>query len=741
MKKDHAMTRLLLALLLALLAGPAAAAPFYVKQGGIGDGTTWDEASGDIVAIVAKASADIADGIADSVDIYVAKGTYALTRTIDLPAGVKLYGGFAGTEAPIDLDARGFTANETILSRDVTAGDFGIVSCADPTATPENTRLDGFTITGGKADDGGGMDISYASPTITNCTFTGNTANEDGGGMDISYASPTITNCTFTGNTANDGGGMFINNASPTITNCTFTNNTATSDEGGGMDISYASPTITNCTFTENEAGTGGGMHIWNSSPTITNCTFTKNTANKDGGGMDITCASPTIVNCTLVGNFATNKGNEVYIYGTTTFPASPNFVNTLLWTTGDPIHINYSGGNVGTVTLTNCAGPAGMTNVSVDISNWSDPVSTDVPVAGVTHTVYRVEENDALKALIGKGTLGGAPATDQLGATRNDPPDIGAVEHVHDFATAWMSDATSHWHECACGEKEDRAEHAFSDWAEKPATATEDGKKERSCTVCGYKETQTIPKTGGGDDTPDPGPTGDSGATLSAVGVPTTGGMAEVPLSGTATFELGTWFGEDRKPATPQSLTVYVDGKARGEVSVTNGRFVLPSIDDDEYELWVVATLPDGSTLKSDKLYVVAGRGTLSAPDLKASPTSAREGDRVTFDLGDWINKRVAVDPSEVRWILDGVDVTDLVLNGKLTVEAVDGGDGTMTLIVTATLPNGLTGTATVRVTVTPAPDEGDEEETPGTSGGGGCDAGLGVLALLALAATRRRR
>ena len=177
---------------------------------------------------------------------------------------------------------------------------------------------------------------------------------------------------------------------------------------------------------------------------------------------------------------------------------------------------------------------------------------------------------------------------------------------------------------------------------------------------------------------------------------------MAEVLLTGTATFELGTWFGEDRKPATPQSLTVYVDGEARGEVSVTNGRFVLPSIDDDEYELQVEATLPDGSTLKSDKLYVVAGRGTLSAPGLKASPTSAEAGDRVTFDLGEWINKREAVVPEGVRWILNGVDVTDLVTGGKLTVEAIDGGDGTMTLIVTATLPNGLTGTATVRVTVT---------------------------------------
>ena len=216
----------------------------------------------------------------------------------------------------------------------------------------------------------------------------------------------------------------------------------------------------------------------------------------------------------------------------------------------------------------------------------------------------------------------------------------------------------------------------------------------------------------------------GTPGATLEAVGVPTSDGMAEVPLTGTTTFELGNWSDADGRPVAPESLTVIVDGAAQ-TVSVTGGRFTLPATEDDEYELQVEATLPDGSTLKSETLYVVAGRGTLTAPDLKPSPTSAEAGETVTFDLGEWINRREIVTPEGVVWTLDGVDVTGLVQDGKLTVEAVDGGDGKMTLIVTATLPNGLTGTetATVSVSARQGHDGGS---------GGGCDAsGLGGLAL----------
>jgi hypothetical protein len=64
--------------------------------------------------------------------------------------------------------------------------------------------------------------FSNSRPTVTNCTFTGNSAGQWGGGMsNWSSGNPTVTNCTFTGNSADyGGGGMYNNHSSPTVTNC-----------------------------------------------------------------------------------------------------------------------------------------------------------------------------------------------------------------------------------------------------------------------------------------------------------------------------------------------------------------------------------------------------------------------------------------------------------------------------------------------------------------------------------------
>ena len=73
--------------------------------------------------------------------------------------------------------------------------------------------------------------------------------------------------------------------------------------------------------------------------------------------------------------------------------------------------------------------------------------------------------------------------------------------EHTHSYGSEWKNDATSHWHECSCGDKKDVAAHTASDWIiDTPATATADGTKHKECTVCGYTmATETIPATGGG--------------------------------------------------------------------------------------------------------------------------------------------------------------------------------------------------------------------------------------------------
>lgn len=72
--------------------------------------------------------------------------------------------------------------------------------------------------------------------------------------------------------------------------------------------------------------------------------------------------------------------------------------------------------------------------------------------------------------------------------------------EHVHNYGKDWKHDEANHWHECACGEKADAAAHVSDDGkVTKAATATEDGVKTYSCTVCGrILKTEAIPATGG---------------------------------------------------------------------------------------------------------------------------------------------------------------------------------------------------------------------------------------------------
>jgi parallel beta-helix repeat protein len=263
--------------------------------------------------------------------IWVAQGTYRPDENTGHPAGtnnrdatfqlkngVVLYGGFPS--------GGGFWENRDPNTYETTlSGDIGVAGNKDNSyhivigsGTNPSAILDGFTVTAGNANGsssrvrGAGMYNSPGSPTITNCTFSGNSANS-GGGMENISSSPTITNCTFSGNSTLAGGGMYNYSSSrPTLTNCTFSGNSAYYG-GGGMYNSSSSPTLTNCTFIGNNTSRdGGGMYNFSRSPTITNCTFTGNSASDYGGGMYNSFSNPTLANCILWGNTATS-GLQIY--------------------------------------------------------------------------------------------------------------------------------------------------------------------------------------------------------------------------------------------------------------------------------------------------------------------------------------------------------------------------------------------------------------------------------------------
>jgi len=146
---------------------------------------------------------------------------------------------------------------------------------------------------------GGGVYCSSASPTINNCTITGNTGEWYGGGIYCwGSGNPTITDCTITNNTAQDGSGVCCRDSDATITNCTIQENFGA--YSWAIYLSGGSPLVSNCTIQENAAG---GIDLNDVSAVVTNCTIIRNewyglNANTDETEMVIT-------SCTIAENWA----------------------------------------------------------------------------------------------------------------------------------------------------------------------------------------------------------------------------------------------------------------------------------------------------------------------------------------------------------------------------------------------------------------------------------------------------
>ncbi|MGI6253857.1 MAG: right-handed parallel beta-helix repeat-containing protein [Aminivibrio sp.] len=128
---------------------------------------------------------------------------------------------------------------------------------------------------------GGGMFIMGGSPTVTSCTFEENAAGL-GGGMLIGIASLEMTNCTFWKNeVTEDGGGMYIQeaNSNPTLTNCTFSKNTATNGNGMFIVADNKNSTVTNTIFWGTDSAAGQVVDL------STNLTITCSVTDLSGQG------------------------------------------------------------------------------------------------------------------------------------------------------------------------------------------------------------------------------------------------------------------------------------------------------------------------------------------------------------------------------------------------------------------------------------------------------------------------
>lgn len=240
----------------------AQAAVLCVKPGG-GDGCE----SAISAALAAAQPGDV---------IRVAAGTY--TENVTLNISVTLEGGW---------DA-GFTARDP-------ATNVTTIRPADPTRSVVSIQgqfsdwaavapiLDGFVITGGRADlggnHGGGLRINDSNAIVRNNVIISNTAFLLGGGVWVQRGAPRLENNRIAGNISDGkgqeayGGGIQLENTQATLSGNTIAQNVISITQnfagyGGGIDIGGGGPVtldgnlVISNSATISGTGYGGGISV-----------------------------------------------------------------------------------------------------------------------------------------------------------------------------------------------------------------------------------------------------------------------------------------------------------------------------------------------------------------------------------------------------------------------------------------------------------------------------------------------
>ena len=314
----------------------------YVKPtaSGLGDGSSWANASGDLKATLNSAG--------PNTEIWVAAGTYvpsAFDKTVSfsMKNDVKIFGGFVGTETM--ANERNPSANLTRLSGEIGSpfDNFdNSLHVIKNTNINNSAIMDGFIIENGaafgsSADGAGGCIYNFgASPKFFNCIIRGGFAIDKGGAIyNGSSSFPLFFNCSIiSSQSAKYGGAIYNDFAQPSFENCKILGNTASRD-GGGIYNAGGNSNLSNCLIAGNRSAiSGGGIYNASSAQIAMDfCTIAGNYDFSNGGGINNNGGTISMTNSILWGNstgikFTNNQVTASYciIQGETGYTGSNNF-------------------------------------------------------------------------------------------------------------------------------------------------------------------------------------------------------------------------------------------------------------------------------------------------------------------------------------------------------------------------------------------------------------------------------
>jgi IPT/TIG domain-containing protein/polymorphic membrane protein len=183
-------------------------------------------------------------------------------------------------------------------------------------ASGKNVSVSGLTFANGNNDNGGAV-FNSGNLTVAESVFTGNTSAQGGAIDNFFGATLTVTDSTFSGNSASVLGGGIFNFATATVTRSTFSNNTLSSEAAGVYN--QGTMTIVNSTFAGNQANNGGGALENNGSTStlhLSNSTFFDNSGGP-GFGAFYNIDGATTIKGTLLARGPSNANNCAINTGT----------------------------------------------------------------------------------------------------------------------------------------------------------------------------------------------------------------------------------------------------------------------------------------------------------------------------------------------------------------------------------------------------------------------------------------
>ncbi|MCA9757050.1 MAG: hypothetical protein KDA27_14695 [Candidatus Eisenbacteria bacterium] len=255
-----------------------------------------------------------------------------------------------------------------------------VIDCADPLAPHRGFLFDGegpgsilrkIEIRNGRADFGGGIYSTNASPTITRCTLVSCSAVAQGGGIYVDGGSPAFSYCYALYCDAEEGGGAFVTGSpgevyfvggfadnqadfgaglcvddggSAHLFNAAFVRNEATT-YGGAVAVRNNSTFRSELTsFEDSEAATGGAVYTDHSSITLTDSWILRNHASHGAGIWCQNGSSPTLNRCVVAFNYAPGYGGGVHCWNSSPDIRSSTFYDNAAGEHGNGVSIEQCG-------------------------------------------------------------------------------------------------------------------------------------------------------------------------------------------------------------------------------------------------------------------------------------------------------------------------------------------------------------------------------------------------------------